>query len=261
MSGLVVGAVHLANDTSPGADRVELAARLVESAAADGCRLAVLPELAWSNLATMELNGITSADESVYAEAVATLAAVAMSTRCAIVAPMIIPGPRSGHGNGAVVIDEQGTVVGTARKRRLPTGPGLDEAALFSPGKDWCVLPVASTRLGVLICADRRDPDAWRDLASRGAKVVAVLVAGSGDDVEGMVLAELRTYARLAGVDAVFACRAGTDVDRGCSAVHHAGSCVVGADGTVLAGPLGSADSGLALATLERLRLEVGTRP
>ncbi|MDQ2729484.1 MAG: carbon-nitrogen hydrolase family protein, partial [Actinomycetota bacterium] len=258
MSGLMVGAVHLANDAPPGPERVRLAASLIGAAAGDGCRLAVLPELAWSNLAVLQHRGITAADEAVYREALATLGGTARSTGCAVVAPMILPAPPGGHGNGAVVLDEFGEVAGTARKHRLPAGPGLDETAVFAPGQDWCVASLHAAQVGVLVCADRRDPDHWRALASMGASVVAVLVAGSGGDAAGMVLAELRTYSRLAGVGAVFACRAGTDTADGAEAVHHAASCVVGADGTVLAGPLTSEASGVAMAALARVGSSVG---
>jgi len=257
LTRLVVGAVHLGNESAPGIERVRFALRLLERAAEQGCTLAVLPELAWSNLATLNLRGLTEAEVMIYDEAVKALRQFARHRGCCLVAPILPPAPGGGHYNGAVVIDQDGCVSGVAHKHTLPSGPGFDEAAIFVPGSGWLVAQLAQFRLGILVCADRREPDHWRALADQGADTVAVLMAGLGNDVAGMVLAELRTYARLARLHAVMACRAGEDTEGGFSTAHHAESCVVTSDGSMLGPPLTTDRSDLFLATLE----VVGSQP
>ena len=82
--------------------------------------------------------------------------------------------------NSALVIDSDGTLLGTYQKAHIPgrrsaTGEGISgEALYFTPGPSgFEVFTTAVGRVGVLICADRGYPEAWRVLALRGAQIVA----------------------------------------------------------------------------------------
>lgn len=79
-----------------------------------------------------------------------------------------------------------------ARKVHLPAADdpvdGYDEADHFVPG-DWIgVHDTGVGTLGVLVCYDRRFPEAWRTMRALGADVVAVCVAGPGGNPKGSSL-------------------------------------------------------------------------
>lgn len=151
--------------------------------------------------------------------------------------------------NAAVVLAADGTVVPamgrggqvgeTTRKIHLPVGddppPGYDESAHFAPGERLGLHRTAGLRVGALVCYDRRFPETWRELRALGAEVVAVPVAGSGGDSPDFFLAELRTHARENGVVAICANKVGTERAGGLDTESFGSSCVVGADGAILA--------------------------
>ncbi len=79
--------------------------------------------------------------------------------------------------NSASVLAD-GAVVATYHKHRLPNYGVFDEARYFVPADEPCVVDVAGTSVGVVICEDlwtERGPA--RDAVRAGAQVVAVLNA------------------------------------------------------------------------------------
>ena len=125
--------------------------------------------------------------------------------------------------------------VAVTRKLHLPCGPGDNEAAHFRPGDDLAVFGFGCLRMGCLICYDRRFPECWRAMRSLGADMVAVPIAGPSGEDAAFVLGELRTHARENGLAVVCAAKAGHERVGGIDVAHQGGSCIIGADGTILA--------------------------
>lgn len=172
---------------------------------------------------------------------------------------------RGSRHNTALVLGRDGTVVRavdrsgrehqTTRKLHLPVGddppPGFDERAHFIPGDALGVHRTAPVRLGCLVCYDRRFPECWRELRALGAEVVAVPVAGSGGDGGDFLVAELRTHARENGLVAICANKVGTEWAGGRPTQSIGSSCVVGADGEVLAARPAADGPGVVLADVD----------
>jgi len=159
------------------------------------------------------------------------------------------------NGATAVAIDRNGAAYDTDRKLHLPVGdeppPGFDEPAHFTPGRALGVHEVAGMRIGCLICYDRRFPECWRELRAQAAQLVAVPVAGTGGDPPGFFLAELRTHARENGLVVVCANKVGTESVGGTATESLGSSCIVGADGEILAHRPADAGPGLVLADID----------
>jgi N-carbamoylputrescine amidase len=75
--------------------------------------------------------------------------------------------------NSVVMIDADGTVLGTYRKSHIPDGPGYTEKYYFNPGDTgFRVWPTRRGVLGVAICWDQWFPEAARCMALMGADVL-----------------------------------------------------------------------------------------
>ncbi len=75
--------------------------------------------------------------------------------------------------NSLVMIDADGTIMGSYRKTHIPDVPGYSEKYYFSPGDKG--LPVWNTRygkIGALICWDQWFPEPARILTLRGAEIL-----------------------------------------------------------------------------------------
>jgi N-carbamoylputrescine amidase len=75
--------------------------------------------------------------------------------------------------NTVVMIDADGSVLGTYRKSHIPDGPGYTEKYYFSPGDTgFRVWPTQHGVVGLAICWDQWFPEAARALALQGAEVL-----------------------------------------------------------------------------------------
>src|SRR6202030_2487883 len=75
--------------------------------------------------------------------------------------------------NSLVMIDADGTVLGSYRKSHIPEGPGYHEKFYFSPGDTgFKVFDTRYAKLGVAICWDQWFPEAARAMALMGAEVL-----------------------------------------------------------------------------------------
>jgi len=167
--------------------------------------------------------------------------------------------------NAAVVLASQGALVpafdrtgvahDTDRKLHLPVSgqpePGCDEPAHFTAGTALGVHDLAHVRLGCLVCYDRRFAECWRELRALNAQVVAVPVAGSGGDPPDFFVAELRTHARENGLIAIAASKIGAEYVAGRATESIGASCIVDAEGNVLAHRPGEEGPGLVIADID----------
>jgi N-carbamoylputrescine amidase len=75
--------------------------------------------------------------------------------------------------NSVVIIDADGTNMGTYRKSHIPDGPGYTEKYYFSPGDTgFRVWNTKYARIGVGICWDQWFPESARSMALQGAELL-----------------------------------------------------------------------------------------
>jgi N-carbamoylputrescine amidase len=80
-------------------------------------------------------------------------------------------GPR--YYNSVVILDADGTALGTYRKSHIPDGPGYQEKYYFRPGDTgFKVWNTRFAKIGVGICWDQWYPEAARAMALLGAEVL-----------------------------------------------------------------------------------------
>ncbi|MCE2891121.1 MAG: N-carbamoylputrescine amidase [Hyphomonadaceae bacterium] len=80
-------------------------------------------------------------------------------------------GPR--YYNSVVILDADGTALGTYRKSHIPDGPGYQEKYYFRPGDaGFKVWNTRFAKIGVGICWDQWYPEAARAMALLGAEVL-----------------------------------------------------------------------------------------
>jgi N-carbamoylputrescine amidase len=80
-------------------------------------------------------------------------------------------GPR--YYNSVVILDADGTALGTYRKSHIPDGPGYQEKYYFRPGDTgFKVWDTRYAKIGVGICWDQWYPEAARAMALLGAEVL-----------------------------------------------------------------------------------------
>jgi nitrilase len=180
-----VAAIQM-NSGSDVETNLELAERLLREAAADGCRLAVLPE----NFALMPEQG---KDKARYAEQVgegpvqAFLSRVAAEQGIWVVAgsmPLVSPGMADQRVYGACpVYDDQGSAQALYRKIHLfdvdlvDEGESYRESNSMYPGEDIVHVDTPAGRVGLTICYDLRFPELYRRLVDDGATLFTVPAA------------------------------------------------------------------------------------
>lgn len=119
-------------------------------------------------------------------------------------------------------------------------GRGLDEPFYFAAGDAFPVFDTPAGRLGILVCYDRRFPEAWRSLALGGAEIVFVPACvpvwspGSRASTADMFITELRTRACENGVFVAACGRAGRQRFRDVESRFVGLSCVIDPAGAVL---------------------------
>jgi predicted amidohydrolase len=96
----------------------------------------------------------------------------------------VAPGPDGGQklGNTSVLLDESGAIRGRYRKIHLfdveiPGGHTFKESDTVAAGAEPAVVETPLGLLGLTICYDLRFPELYRDLARRGARLLAVPAA------------------------------------------------------------------------------------
>ena len=144
----------------------------VAEAAADGVEILVLPELTTTGYVFADAAEATASAESITGPTVTALSALSATRDLLIVAGWCEASGADRPYNSAVVVDG-GSVVANYRKTHLWGG----EKLIFTPGAERP--PVLETRFGriaICICYDVEFPELVRDLALRGAQLIATPV-------------------------------------------------------------------------------------
>lgn len=230
---------------------------VVANAAAGGADLVVLPELAalpffppddpqlWRHVAE-PLDGPTL---------VAT-AAHAKRYGVAVLLPFVLRQAGALPLNAVALVrgDEPPRVVAT--KIHIPPRSHEDafgEVDHFAAGEPVVrVFDVAGFACSVLVCYDRRFPEAWRAARTAGAEVVIAPVAGPSSEAGDYFLCELRTHARENGVFAISAARVGSEKMAGRTMRHSGASAIVAPTGDIVAARRSNDRPGLVIGGIDR---------
>lgn len=88
--------------------------------------------------------------------------------------------------NSVVIVDADGTLLGSYRKSHIPEGPGYHEKFYFSPGDTgFQVFDSAYGKLGVAICWDQWFPETARCMALMGAEILLFPTAIGSEPQDG----------------------------------------------------------------------------
>jgi N-carbamoylputrescine amidase len=155
------------------ADNVQKALRMGRLAAEKGAQIICFQELFSTHWFPRDIDdGNRLLAETVDGPTMAAMEALARGKGVALICPFF---ERAGdqYFNAAVVIDQQGRVVGTYRKIHVPQLPLWEERAYFSPGdKGFPVFDLGLAKIGVQLCWDNFFPEGTRNLALQGAQIV-----------------------------------------------------------------------------------------
>jgi N-carbamoylputrescine amidase len=193
--------------------------------------------------------------ETLDGESVAAVAAKAREHRATIIFPFYRRDDATGRFlNSAAVIGPDGELV----PGQLPAAASVrcfdkvhlpkiktesldtDETLHFAPGQAFPVFATENAKIGVLICYDRRFPEAWRTLALGGAEIIFLpgcipaWVPASASSSAGMFVAELRTRALENSIYLVSCNRGGFEPFGDKRTLFFGESCIIGPGGTVI---------------------------
>ena len=259
---MLVAALQMGPASPTIATTAERILALVDTAAAAGVKLAVLPELALTPYFAAEVH----TDLDLYVNTTENAAALdaVMARAKAHDMSLVLPyaeQTNEGLYNSMAFIDAKGSKVGTFRKMHIPgehepkpdTRITILEKRYFTPGDlGFGVHDMGHARVGGLICYDRRFPESYRSLSLNGADIIAV---GYNTPVmPGGTLAQARRASELAitaggyytATATIAAGKAG--IENGVRFIG--GSFVAGPDGAILAKARSNGDE-LVLAELD----------
>lgn len=156
------------------AANVAKAKRLVESAAANGAQIILLPELFEGLYFCKDM------DEKYFSWAhplenhplIAAFSTLA-STLGVVILLSYFEKASSNYFNSLVVINADGSVMDNYRKTHIPDGPGYEEKFYFAPGDSgFKVYETAFGKIGVGICWDQWFCETARALTLMGAEII-----------------------------------------------------------------------------------------
>ncbi len=169
------------NSTADKARNLEVAARLVASAAATGAELVVLPEK-WNLLGGSD-ELVAGAEPIESGPTIAAARGWARELGIHLVAGSIAERPEGADRlfNTSCAIDPEGEIVAVYRKIHMfdvdVGGVSYRESDTEQPGEEIVSAPLAGIEVGLTVCYDLRFPELYRILAVRGARVLTVASA------------------------------------------------------------------------------------
>lgn len=149
---------------------------LVREAAEKGAQIVCLQELFNTQYFCVEYNE----DYFDWAEAMdgslfQSLSELAKELGIVLIAPFFEKRAKGVYHNSLIVLDADGSKLGTYRKMHIPDDPGFYEKYYFTPGDEEMGFKVFDTKfgkIGTLICWDQWYPEAARITALKGADIL-----------------------------------------------------------------------------------------
>lgn len=210
---------------------------MLDQAGAARADIALLPECSYPAYFLGTLDPYDEPGVRPYEEVVSLLSERARRNRMYVAAGIAMPAEEGSLRNGALLFDRRGQVAGRYAKSFL----WHFDNVWFEPGVDFPSFDTDFARVGMLVCADGRQPEVARLLTLNGAEVILDLTAWVSG---GRSLSELSTSqceyfmpvrARENGVWVLAADKHGVEAQ---SIIYAGRSAVIGPDGvTRLCGP------------------------
>jgi predicted amidohydrolase len=226
-----------ARDLSAAEDTLAEILRMLDEAGAGQADIALLPECSYPAYFLDCVDPYEEPGVRPYAEVLALLAERARRHGMYVAAGLAVPDADGALWNGAILLDREGELAGQYAKSFL----WHFDNVWFEPGTDFPTFDTDFGRVGMLVCADGRQPEVARLLALNGAEVILDLTAWVSG---GRRLAELTTSqceyfmpvrARENGVWVLAADKHGAEAG---SIIYAGRSSAIGPDGvTRLCGP------------------------
>lgn len=154
-------------DLQKNADR---AVEMVRESAAKGAKIVCFPEM-FNTGYNFQLigDGFHNCGETIDGHTITRLQKVAKECACYVIAPITLEKKVKGvFYNAAVVIDDEGVVLGDYSKHHLWAA----ERYYFHAGEDIPVFDTKYGKIGVMICYDAGFPETARILALKGAELI-----------------------------------------------------------------------------------------
>jgi N-carbamoylputrescine amidase len=172
-SELTVAAIQL-NCTADIPSNIEATIAQIVDAAGAGAKLICLQELFASRyFCQSEDHEQFKLAETIPGPTIQRLAALAKQLDVVIVVPMFERRAAGLFHNSAVIIESDGSVVGTYRKMHIPDDPYFYEKFYFTPGDlGFKCFETSVGKIGVCICWDQWFPEAARLTALQGAEIL-----------------------------------------------------------------------------------------
>ena len=168
---LSLGAIQMAMSPDSGLN-LDVAERLVREAAAQGARIILIPELFEGHYFCKDVDARHLSRALPLSENPTIPRFAALAKELGVVLPLsLYERANNALFNTVVMVDADGSLLGTYRKSHIPDGPGYSEKFYFSPGDTgFRVWDTAHGRVGLAICWDQWFPEAARVMALQGAE-------------------------------------------------------------------------------------------
>lgn len=170
-SMITVALVQMA--CSPDADKnLQTAMDAIRMASTQGAQIICLPELFLNTyFCQSEDTENFALAESLPGPTSKTLSNLAKELEVVLIVPIFEKRAQGIYHNSAMVVDADGSIVGTYRKMHIPDDPCFYEKYYFTPGDNgFKSFPTRYGKVGVLICWDQWFPEAARLTALSGAQ-------------------------------------------------------------------------------------------
>lgn len=171
--GFTVGLIQMRCGTDA-AENLEKATTLLRRAAREGAQIACLPELFRTQyFCQQEDASLFDLAEPVPGPTTERLSRVARETSTAIVGSVFERRMPGIYHNTAVVLDADGSLLGTYRKMHIPDDPLYYEKYYFTPGDlGFRAFQTRFAKVGTLVCWDQWFPEAARLTSLLGATLL-----------------------------------------------------------------------------------------
>jgi N-carbamoylputrescine amidase len=168
-----IGVVQMRMTADP-AENQRTAEKAIREAASEGANVVCLPELFRSlYFCQTEDHAAFELAEPIPGPTTEALSALAKSLGVALVGSIFERRAAGVYHNSAVVLDVDGTLVGTYRKMHIPDDPLYYEKFYFTPGDlGFRAFETKVARVGTLVCWDQWFPEGARLTALAGAEVL-----------------------------------------------------------------------------------------
>lgn len=158
-------------------ENLELAGKMIDEAADKGAKLILFPEVGFELFFPKFNHDVErfGSAQPIPGPITEFLCTKARENEIVVVASILEEGYYGEYYDAAVVIDADGTLLGTSRMMHIAESGEFNEKFYYAPGNTgWPVYDTAAGKIGVAICYDAYFPEAARCLTMNGAEIVLV---------------------------------------------------------------------------------------